>query len=125
MVEYFSREFDNDNAVKLTMQKKPNKKSKEAEFVYRVESLIQNVNEVFSFTLDDIGNMSEKIKDGRTYFVHYVKDGKKLEYNELFHFYNFVEDVLLLNVYKLIGLDITKHEYITYLDFFYMKKDLL
>lgn len=128
MIEYYSREFDNDEALKLTniklIEKEKNEK-KTPEFIDRVKSLIMNVNDVFKFSKDEIDLISKNVKDGRAYYVHYVKNGWKLSNDKLFRYYNFLEDVILLNIYKLIGINITQNKYITYLNFYYTKKDLL
>ena len=38
---------------------------------------------------------TENVKDGRTY---YVKNGWKLSHDKLFRYYNFLEDIILLNI---------------------------
>lgn len=128
MIEYYSREFDNENALNLTNLKllKLGKKEKdEPQFIDRVKSLMININEVFNFSDGEIDEISKNVKDGRTYYVHYEEKGWKLSHDELFRYYNFLEDIILLNVYKLIGIDIEKSEYITYFNFYYTKKELL
>lgn len=128
MIEYYSREFDNIEALKLTNLKliKLGKREKdEPQFIDRVKSLIINVNEVFKFSDEEIEKISKNVKDGRTYYVHYEEKGWKLSHDELFKYYNFLEDIILLNIYKLIGIDITKNEYITFFNFYYVKKELL
>ena len=128
MIEYYSREFDNTEALKLTNTKfvDQDKKGKdEPEFKDRVKSLIININEVFKFSESEIDEISKNVKDGRTYYVHYVKKGWKLSHGQLFGYYNFLEDIILLNIYKLIGINITQNEYITYFNFYYTKQKLL
>lgn len=90
-----------------------------------VKSLIINVNEVFNFSEAEIAEISKNVKDGRTYYVHYEEKCWKLSNDELFRYYNFLEDIILLNIYKSIGVDITKNKYITFLNFYYTKQDLL
>lgn len=128
MIEYYSREFDNEKALKLTNSKLLKQKLKEKDepqFVDRVKSLIININEVFNFSEMEIEEISKNVKDGRTYYVHYEEKGWKLSNDELFRYYNFLEDIILLNIYKLIGLDITKNKYITFFNFYYTKTELL
>lgn len=124
MIEYYSREFDNTNILKLKNTIFA-KQGKRIEFKDRVKSLIINVNEVFKFSDSEIDEISKNVKDGRTYYVHYVRNGWKLSHNKLFRYYNFLEDIILLNIYKLIGINITKNEDITYFNFYYTKQDLL
>lgn len=128
MIEYYSREFDNEKALNLTNSKRMKQELKEKDepqFVDRVKSLIINVNEVFNFSEIEIDEISKNVKDGRTYYVHYEEKGWKLSNDELFRYYNFLEDIILLNIYKLIGLNITKNEYITFFNFYYTKTELL
>ena len=128
MIEYYSREFDNEKALNLTNSKRIKQKLKEKDepqFVDRMKSLIINVNEVFNFSEMEIDEISKNVKDGRTYYVHYEEKGWKLSNDELFRYYNFLEDIILLNIYKLIGLDITKNKYITFFNFYYTKTELL
>lgn len=128
MVEYYSREFDNENALRLTNFKRSEKglkEKEEPEFVDRVKSLIMNVNEVFNFSETEIDEISKNVKDGRTYYIHYERKGWKLSDDKLFRYYNFLEDIILLNIYKLIEVDITKNKYITFFNFYYTKTELL
>lgn len=128
MIEYYSREFDNEKALNLTNSKRIKqglKEKDEPEFVDRMKSLIINVNEVFNFSKIEIDEISKNVKDGRTYYIHYEEKGWKLSNDELFRYYNFLEDTILSNIYKLIGLDITKNKYITFFNFYYTKTELL
>lgn len=128
MVEYYSREFDNEKALSLTNLKRSEKRLKEKdepEFVDRVKSLIMNVNEVFKFSETEINEISKNVKDGRTYYIHYEEKGWKLSDDKLFRYYSFLEDIILLNIYKLIELDITKNKYITFFNCYYTKTELL
>lgn len=84
-----------------------------------------NVNEVFNFSGTEIDEISKNVKDGRTYYIHYERKGWKLSDDKLFRYYNFLEDIILLNIYKLIEVDITKNKYITFFNFYYTKKELL
>lgn len=123
MLEYFSNEFDKNNALLITKSKKP--KKKEAEYVDMIESLIRNVNEIYKYEESEIVKISENIKDARVYYIHYIKDKKSLTHQEQFWYTNFIEDIVILNVYKIIKLDISKYDFLTYLDFYYSKNDLL
>lgn len=128
MIEYYSREFDNERALNLTndkLAKLGKNKKDEPQFIDRVKSLIMNVNEVFEFSNNEIDEISKNVKDGRTYYVHYVENGWNLSHDELFRYYNFLEDIILLNIYKLIEIDITKNKYIAFLNFYYTKQELL
>ena len=128
MIEYYSREFDNTEALKLTnikLARQGKNKKDEPEFRDRVKSLIINANEVFKFSESEIDEISKKVKDGRTYYVHYVKNGWKLSHDKLFRYYNFLEDIILLNIYKLIEINITQNKDITYFNSYYTKQELL
>ena len=128
MIEYYSREFDNTEALKLTnikLARQGKNKKDEPEFRDRVKSLIINANEVFKFSESEIDEISKNVKDGRTYYVHYVKNGWKLSHDKLFRYYNFLEDIILLNIYKLIEINITQNKDITYFNSYYTKQELL
>lgn len=125
MIENISVEFFDKQALKLT--KKRNSKKTAAEFVDRIRNLITNVNCIFSFSPSEIDFLSNKITDARTWIVHHKKKNKKLDYDQQFRFYSFIEDIILLNIYKIIGIDITiiDKNRLIYLDLLYTKKDLL
>lgn len=125
MAENMSVEFFDCQALKLTQKLKPKKKS--AELVDRIKNLITNVNSVFSFSTSEIDYLSTKIINARTWLVHHKKQGGSFNYDQQLRFYSFIEDLVLLNIYIIIGIDIsTIDKYnLIYLDFFYTKKELL
>lgn len=92
-----------------------------------VLSLINNVNEVFNCTSKEIDTISENIKAARIHYIHYKTNqkSKTLTDDEQFWYSYFMQDVILLNIYKLLGLDISKYEYVSFNDFFYNINDIL
>lgn len=119
MLENYSREFDDSNALALTIAKKGKKPRNGAEFIERVKSLIININNVFNLSPTDIDDISKKIKEARTYYVHYDNSGLKLDENEIFKYVYFIEDIVILNIYLLLGIDINKIKYVSYNDYYY------
>ena len=125
MLENYSRNYDFASAFALTKSK--NSKSKDASYIDMIISLITNVNDVFNYTTTEIDTIAENIKSARIYYIHYKtkQKSKPLTYDEQFHYSYFIEDIVLINIYKLIGLDITKYEYISFNQFYYDKYDLI
>ncbi len=125
MLENYSRNYDFTSAFALTKSK--NSKSKDASYIDMIISLINNVNDVFNYTTIEINTIAENIKSARIYYIHYKtkQKSKPLTYDEQFHYSYFIEDIILLNIYKLISLDITKYEYISFNQFYYDKYDLI
>ena len=119
MLENYSREFDDTNALALTITKNGKKPKNGADFIDRVKSLIININDVFNLSTTKIDNISKKIKDARTYYVHYDSSGLKLDENEIFNYVYFIEDIIILNIYSSLGIDINKIEYVSYNNYYY------
>ena len=125
MLENCSREFDDSNALALTTAKIGKKPKNGADFVDRVKSLINNINVVYNLSNTEIDKLSKKIKDARTYYVHYDSNGLKLEKNKLFKYVYFIEDIVILNIYLLLGINIDKIKYVSYNNYYYEVKELL
>lgn len=125
MLEYYSRNYDSINS--LTLSKNKNPKRNDPYYEYMVLSLINNVNEVFNCTTNEIDKISENIKAARIHYIHYKtnQNSKILTDDEQFRYSYFMQDVVLLNIYKLLGLDISKYKYISFNNFFYNINDLL
>ena len=125
MLENYSRNYDFESAFALTKSK--DSKSKDANYIDMIISLITNVNDVFNYTTSEIDTIAKNIKSARIYYIHYKtkQKSKPLTYDEQFHYSYFIEDIVLINIYKLIGLDITKYEYISFNQFYYDKYDLI
>lgn len=125
MLEYYSRNYDFINS--LTLSKNKNPKRNDPYYECMVLSLINNVNEVFNCTSKEIDTISENIKAARIHYIHYktTQKSKTLTDNEQFWYSYFMQDVVLLNIYKLLGLDISKYEYVSFNDFFYNITDIL
>ena len=119
MLEYYSRNYDFINS--LTLSKNKNPKRNDPYYECMVLSLINNVNEVFNCTSKEIDTISENIKAARIHYIHYKTNqkSKALTDDEQFWYSYFMQDVVLLNIYKLLGLDISKYEYISFNNFFY------
>jgi len=130
MLEYYSRAFDNKSALALTKSKKQTTKKsniKDAEFKDRVISLITKVNCIFNLSSSEIDTISENIKNARIYYIHYKDKStvKKLSYEEQFKYAYFIQDIVLLNLYTFLKLDINSHSFISFLGYYYNTKDLL
>ena len=125
MLEYYSRTYDYINS--LTLSKNKNPKRNDPYYECMVLSLINNVNEVFNCTSKKIDTISENIKAARIHYIHYKTNqkSKTLTDDEQFWYSYFMQDVVLLNIYKLLGLDISKYEYVSFNDFFYNINDIL
>ena len=125
MLEYYSRNYDSINS--LTLSKNKNPKRNDPYYEYMVLSLINNVNEVFNCTTNEIDKISQNIKAARIHYIHYKtnQNSKILTDDEQFRYSYFMQDVVLLNIYKLLGLDISKYKYISFNNFFYNINDLL
>lgn len=125
MLENYSRNYDFEVSFALTKSKYPN--SQDVNYADMIISLITNVNEVFNYTAEEIKTIANNIKSARIYYIHYKtrQKSKPLTYDEQFHYSYFIEDIVLLNIYKLISLDITKNEYISFNQFYYDKYDFI
>ncbi len=125
MLEYYSRTYDYINSLNLSKNKNP--KRNDPYYECMVLSLINNVNEVFNCTSEEIDTISENIKAARIHYIHYKTNqkSKTLTDDEQFWYSYFMQDVVLLNIYKLLGLDISKYEYVSFNDFFYNINDIL
>lgn len=122
-LEYFSNEYDFANALNLTKVKKP--KSQEPDYVDKVECLISNVNGILKCNVVDISKIADNVKEARVYYIHYNKKRKQLSDKEQQYYSYFVFDILLLNIYKLIKLDLSLMGYSCYKDIYYKINDLL
>ena len=123
MLEYYSREYDKEKPLKRT--KKRNPKKSEPQFVDMVYSLIENANSIFNFTADDILKISKIIKDARTYYIHYVRNGVELRPDKLFRICYFIEDVVIINIYRQIGIDFDKYSELSFYNFIYNLEELI
>ena len=125
MLENYSRNYDFEASFALTKSKYP--KSQDVNYTDMIISLITNVNEVFNYTIEEINSIANNIKSARIYYIHYKtkQSSKQLTYDEQFHYSYFIEDIVLLNIYKLIGLNISKYQYISFNEFYYDKYDFI
>ena len=59
--------------------------------------------------------------------LHYLNKNstKILSYEEQFWYSYFMEDIVLLNIYKIINLDINQYRFISFLNFYYDKEKLI
>lgn len=127
MLECFSREYDENNAHALMVQIEPNKANKDTKLKYRLNSLIKRVNYLFRFKTKKITNLSEKIAKGRNYYIHHDKSKKynELNYDELFYYGFFLEDILLANIYMEIGVSKKVIKNSCFNNSFYYKNNIL
>lgn len=125
MLEYFSRTFDFAAALSLTQNTSP--KRKDPEYKCMVISLINNINSIYDYTPVEIEQIAKNIKNARDKYIHYLnkKTTKSLSYEEQFWYSYFMEDIVLLNIYNNIKLDIGKYRFISFEGFYYDKKDLI
>lgn len=125
MLEYYSRTFDFCSALALTKVK--NNKATDSYYIDMIHSLLKNVNEVYNYNSIELDKISNNIKDARIHYIHYKtsQDSKILTYDNLFKYTHFIQDIVLLNIYKLLGLDISKYPYVSFNTFYYDKYDLI
>ena len=125
MLEYYSRNYNFDAALSLSKIKKAN--CDDPFYIDMVKSLITNVNEIYNFTDSEINKISENIKSARIHYIHYKtkQKSKPLTYDQQFWYSYFIQDIILLNIYKLLGLDISRHNYISFKDFYYDSNNLI
>lgn len=122
-LEYFSNEYDYINALNLAVSKNP--KAKKVDYVDKVESLISNVNSALKCIIGDIPKVADNVKEARVYYIHYDKKRKQLTDDEQQYYSYFVFDILLLNIYKLIKIDLSLMESSCHKDIYYEISDLL
>lgn len=122
-LEYFSNEYDYANALSLTVSKNP--KATKPDYVDKVECLISNVNSALKCVISDIPKVADNVKEARVYYIHYNKKRKKLSDDEQQYYSYFVFDVLLLNIYKLIKIDLSLMETSCHKDIYYEMSNLL
>lgn len=125
LLELYCRKYNISTAIQLTQTIKPTKK--EAEYQYMIEALINNVNEYYQLDSLKISAISKNIKDARVQYIHYLEGKHKFELtsSQQFWYSSFIEDLVLLNIYKLLKLDITKYSDISFLNFYYSINDLI
>lgn len=125
MLEYYSRNYNFDAALSFSKIKKAN--CDDPFYIDMVKSLITNVNEIYNFTDSEINKISENIKSARIHYIHYKtkQKSKPLTYDQQFWYSYFIQDIILLNIYKLLGLDISRHNYISFKDFYYDSNNLI
>lgn len=66
--------------------------------------ILTHTNSLFKFSSDEISKISEKISGGRNYYTHYGNINKKTSYEETMVYNRYLHIVLLLIVYKIMGL---------------------
>lgn len=125
LLEQYCRKYNISSAIKLTQNIKP--KKKDAEYQFMIETLINNVNDYYNLDQNQISTISINIKNARVQYIHYLEGSNQFEltYEQQFWYSSFIEDIVLLNIYKLLGLDITKYDYIALLDFYYSIENLM
>lgn len=125
MLEYFSRTFDFNSALLLTQINNP--KRKDPEYKSMVMSLLNNVNCIFNYSNAEIELIAQNIKHSRDKYIHYLNQNstKTLSYDEQFCYSYFIEDLVLLNVYTILDLEIQKYENLSFEGFYYDKTDLI
>ena len=114
-----------ETALKIKDSKYQNHKN--LIYFYMVKYLLVNVNSVFNFTDDELDIVADNIKNARVYHIHnnIKANSKILSEKELFIYSHFIQDVILLNIYKLINLDIEKYSSKVVLEYYYDKDDML
>ncbi len=104
MVEYFSNEFDKESSEKVKGKRNPKRDA--PTLANKIESLFKNVNVLYDFDEPQILKLATRIKKGRTYYVHYVKNSIKFNDRELLIYHCLLEDVILFNVYLQLRIDL-------------------
>lgn len=96
-------------------------RSKEVSFQSKLKIIIKKVNTVFNFDEDEIEIIVDNIKTARRVCVHAGIFPSDLDCKCFSNYAYFIEDLILLNIYDLIGLNNNT----CFLDFYYKKSDLL
>ena len=101
MLEYLSRTYYFSQSLSLTRINSPHRN--DPEYKCMVSTLINNVNSHYNFTPQEIETISKNIKNARDRYVHYLNKNstKILSYEEQFWYSYFMEDIVLLNIYKI------------------------
>ena len=123
LLEYYSRTFDSANVISITSKKNPDINN--LDFHTMVRSLMINVNQSFNFTAIRINRIATNMNNARLYYVHYLKkpEIKKLSNIRINQYTYFLQDLILLNLYQLIKIDIRLNQS-SLLDVFYNQNDL-
>lgn len=137
MIESLAGTYFEKQALKRTINeyyKKPNAKKcnepKNSNFIDQTIVLIKNVNNIFNFSDSEIENIGEVIKDTRIFLFHYSEkkkkqiNKKKVKEEEQIKLAYFIEDVIMLNIYLLLGLHTNNKDALSFYDFYYNKNDL-
>ena len=66
----------------------------------------------------------KNVKEARVYYIHYNKKRKKLNDDEQQYYSHFVFDILMLNIYKLLKIDLSLMEPSCHKDIYYENNDL-
>ena len=82
------------------------------------------MNSIFNFTIGDIPKVADNVKEARVYYIHYNKKRKKLNDDEQQYYSHFVFDILMLNIYKLLKIDLSLMEPSCHKDIYYENNDL-
>lgn len=99
-------------------------KSKEISFQSKVLALISSVNAAYNFSNSEMELIAFNIKETRMQCIHKgtLTDIELSDY--FFRQGHFIEELILLNIYKIIGLDYINKK-ACYLNFYYTKEELL
>ena len=115
---------ENDKAEINEELNKLVKDNNQSSFIAKVKELINNVNEVFNYTTDEIEKISENLRNARTACVHkgIFIDENKSRY--VLKYSYFINDVIFLNVLKLCDFDMNFKK-LECVEFNYSKDELI
>lgn len=98
-------------------------KSKNLTFQSALTVLMRKVNEILNFREKELMRISKNIKKARKLCIHKGETANKYSFYYLRYMY-FIEDLILLNIYKQIDLNIVKDSNHCFLNFYYTKAGL-
>ena len=84
---------------------------------------MRKVNEILNFSEKELMRISKNIKKARKLCIHKGETANKYSFYYLRYMY-FIEDLILLNIYKQIDLNIVKDSNHCFLNFYYTKAGL-
>ena len=128
ILEEISKKFDSENvkAIRDKHLKNNPKRPENVTLSDRLESIINQVKNIWGFRETTIEKISSRIARGRNYYIHHKDKKDELNYHQLTLYSFFLEDVFIGYIY--LQLDIPKKKIKEALDFniyFPQKKEII
>ena len=122
----FNKKMKITDSDKIAIKKELNelvKDNNQTSFIIKTKTLINNVNEIFEYSNNEIEIIIENIRNARLACIHksiYI-DEEKIQY--ISKYSDFIDDIVFLNILKLCGSDLRFDEW-KCIEYNYQKKDL-